>query len=253
MKPATGAQLWSLRHILQQDSGSVFEKLALAGYGFVEPAGFNVAERTVQGFTPGALKQLADAHGLQIISAHLQLSIDNAAIACDCAASIGVKYIVRSFFSDELEQTPEVYQRAAEALSRMGTIAQSFGLQLAYHNHAHEFTQTGNGSLFDILLDNTDPELVVFQPDLGWLAAAGQNPVSLFERYPGRFPLWHFRDMDPVTKKATAIGEGEIDFTAALARKELAGLRYVIVEMASGTEDPLEQMLKSRNTIDAWF
>ncbi|WP_114792139.1 sugar phosphate isomerase/epimerase [Niabella yanshanensis] len=253
MKPATGAQLWSLRNVLREEPEATFEKLAKAGYTVAEPAGFNISDLTIQGFKPEELKSLANDQGLQMVSAHFQFSTEDALTACDCAASIGIKYIIRSFFSNEIEQNSEAYKRAAEALNQMGATAKSFGLQLAYHNHAHEFELVNGVLLFDILLAHTDPELVVFQPDLGWLGYAGHDPVQLFEKYPGRFPLWHLRDIDAETRKTTAVGRGTIDFKSAIANRELAGLEYAIVEMASDVVDPLGEILSSHKIIECWF
>lgn len=253
MKPATGAQLWSLRNLLREDPEAIFVKLAVAGYSVVEPAGFSIRELTIQGFKPEELRNLANDQGLQMVSAHFQFSAEEASIACDCAASMGIQYIVRSFFSNELEQTQDAYKEAAQSLNQMGATAKAFGLQLAYHNHAHEFEIVGGSSLFDILLDETDPELVVFQPDLGWVGSAGQDPVQLFKRYPGRFPLWHLRDMDAATGRSTAIGSGMIDFQPTVDNLDLAGLEYAIVEMASDAEDPLGKILCSHPVIESWF
>lgn len=253
MKPATGAQLWSLRNVLREEPEATFEKLAAAGYAVVEPAGFSIAERTIQSFNPDKLKKMANSQGLQMVSAHFQFNTEEALSVCDCAASMGMKYIVRSFFSNEIEQTQDAYKKAAQSLNHMGATANIFGLQLVYHNHAHEFEVVDGITLFDILLDHTDRELVVFQPDLGWLAVAGHDPVQLFRRYPGRFPLWHLRDIDAATKKSTAIGNGMIDFSSAFASQDLAGLQYAIVEMASDAEDPLGKILASHKAIESWL
>lgn len=253
MKPATGAQLWSLRNLLLEEPEATLEKLATAGYTVVEPAGFNINERTIQGFEPSALKNFTKAQGLEIISGHFQFNTEEAFIACECAALIGMKYIIRSFFSNELEPTWDAYKKAADALNHMGATAKIFGLQLAYHNHAHEFEIIDGVSLFDILLEQTDPELVMFQPDLGWLGYAGQNPVDIFQKFPGRFPLWHLRDIEAETKRSTAIGSGMIDFNPAFAHQDVAGLKYAIVEMASDAEDPLGKILSSHKVLESWL
>lgn len=253
MKPATGAQLWSLRNVLREQPEATFEKLAAAGYTVVEPAGFNITELTIQGFKLQDLKNLADAHGLKIISGHFQLEIDNAPVALELAAQLGMKYFVVFNLKDELKVSLAGYKAAASELNKVGELARSYGIQIGYHNHAHEFTKIDGVLPFDLLLDYTDPELVVFQPDLGWLGYAGQDPEKLFERYPGRFPLWHLRDIDAETKKTTAIGGGVIDFKSAIANRELAGLEYALVEMASDTEDPLGKILSSHPVIENWF
>ncbi|MCH5715087.1 sugar phosphate isomerase/epimerase family protein [Niabella hibiscisoli] len=253
MKPATGAQLWSLRNVLLQEPETTLEKLATAGYSVVEPAGFNIDERTIQGFKPKDLKSLADSHGLRIISGHFQLDVNTAPAVCDYAAQLGMKYFVVFNLRDELKISVDSYKTAANELNKVGEIARAYGIKVGYHNHAHEFSPMGGVLPFDILLDYTDPELVVFQPDLGWMGLAGQDPVKIFERFPGRFPLWHFRDIDVDTKKSTAIGSGMIDFAPVIANQSLAGLEYAIVEMASDAEDPLGKILSSHKTIEKLF
>ncbi|MCH5689045.1 hypothetical protein LWM68_35205 [Niabella sp. W65] len=104
MKPATGAQLWSLRNVLREEPEATFEKLATAGYAVVEPAGFSIAERTIQSFNPDKLKKMANSQGLQMVSAHFQFNTEEAFSVCDCAASMGMKYIVRSFSAMKLSR-----------------------------------------------------------------------------------------------------------------------------------------------------
>ncbi|MGN7784837.1 sugar phosphate isomerase/epimerase family protein [Niabella sp. 22666] len=253
MKPATGAQLWSLRNVLREEPEATFEKLAVAGYTVVEPAGFNISELTIQGFKPQALKKIATDHSIKIISGHFQLDLNSAPIFCEQAAQLGMKYFVVFNLRDGLKLSQEGYKAAANDLNKVGKIASSYGIKVGYHNHAHEFAEIDGVIPFDILLDYTDPDLVVFQPDLGWLGYAGQEPVNIFQKYPGRFPIWHLRDIDPVTKRSVAIGSGMIDFQSTCANRDLAGLEYAIVEMASDTEDPLGKILSSRQVIETWF
>jgi sugar phosphate isomerase/epimerase len=253
MKPATGAQLWSLRNVLREEPEATFEKLATAGYAVVEAAGFNITDRTIQGFKPRDLKKLAETREIQIISGHFHLDVETAPVVCEYAAQLGMQYFVIFNLKDTLKASVAGYKTAAFELNNVGEIARSYGIRVAYHNHAHEFSPIDGVIPFDILLDHTDRELVVFQPDLGWLAVAGHDPVQLFRRYPGRFPLWHLRDIDAATKKSTAIGNGMIDFSSAFASQDLAGLQYAIVEMASDAEDPLGKILASHKAIESWL
>ncbi|MCH5600608.1 sugar phosphate isomerase/epimerase family protein [Niabella ginsengisoli] len=249
MQIKTGAQVWALRNLLQENADATLEKLATAGYSFIEPAGFDVQNRTVQNFTPSKLKKLANAYGLDIVSGHFYFDLGNATIACEVASELGMKYIVHSYFKDQIDQNIESYQKAAEQLNRMGEVAKSYGLQLAYHNHAHEFENLNGKIPFDVLIENTVPDLVAFQPDLGWMIYADANPVDYFTKHPQRFPLWHLRDIDK-TKQSTTIGNGLVAFKSIFTEKENAGLQYAIVEMASGTEDILSKMLISYRFIN---
>jgi len=82
---------------------------------------------------------------------------------------------------------------------------------------------------YDLLLSATDPELVTFEPDLCWMTASGHSAADYFTRYPGRFELFHLKDMTARKKDAT-LGEGIIDFKPILALSQKAGMKYSFVE-----------------------
>ncbi len=253
MQVPLGVQVWSVRNKLHDNAGAVFSRLAAAGYTFIEPAGFNITEKTMQGFLLSELKQMAGNHGLEIISGHFHFSVETAHAVCEAAVQMGMKYIVRSFFQNEVLQNTDYYKQAADTLNHMGETAKMYGLQLAYHNHAHEFDAINGILPFDMLLEKTDPELVSFQADLGWMVYAGHSPQEYFKKHPGRFPLWHLRDIDAETKKSTAIGGGMVPFKSIFAEKEKAGLKYAMVEMSSDTEDPLEKIIDSYAVLNNGF
>ena len=118
----------------------------------------------------------------------------------------------------------------ADILNTLGEKANAAGLKLLYHNHDFEFKKDEDGNLIiDYLLENTDPEKVNFQMDLYWVTKAGVDPVAYFEKYPGRFKIWHVKDMDDQGRFAP-VGEGNIDFARILAKKELSGMEYYMVE-----------------------
>ena len=245
LKTPLGAQVWALRNVLQNNAEAVFEKLAIAGFSGIEPAGFDINEGTMQGFKPAELKQMAGYEGLQVISGHFHFEVEDASAVCGCAAEMGMKYVVRSFLKNEFVQSLDQYKAAADTLNDIGETAKMYGLQLAYHNHAHELVPIDGLLPFDILLEKTDPELVSFQADLGWMAYAGQLPQEYFKKHPGRFSLWHLRDIDAETQKSTTIGTGMVDFKSACAESAVAGLKYAFVEMGSDTLDPLTKIIDS--------
>ena len=99
-----------------------------------------------------------------------------------------------------------------------------------YHNHASEF-DTGEGkALYDVLLDNTQPELVHMEMDLGWVIAAGKDPLAYFSKYPGRFPLWHLKDMSLTEKKSVEFGKGTVDIIGLMKQAKQAGMKYYFIE-----------------------
>ncbi|HNU78289.1 MAG TPA: sugar phosphate isomerase/epimerase, partial [Prolixibacteraceae bacterium] len=148
------------------------------------------------------------------------------------------------------------YRKMAADWNQVGEIMKEVGISFGYHNHNFEFdTVEGKVPFFDVFMAELDPRLVIMQIDLFWAIKAGQNPVDIFNKYPGRFELFHMKDMftheppffytDGVEDFAP-VGEGVIDFKEILAAKEVAGMKYMIVEQ-DRTKDglPFEAIQKS--------
>ncbi len=130
-----------------------------------------------------------------------------------------------------------------------GELCKSKGLKFGFHNHTVEFREINGIVPFDILAEGTDPKLVTFEMDLCWITAAGKNPVDYFRKYPGRFELWHFKDMTPEKRDAT-MGEGVIDFKPIIEEIKLSGMKYHFVEQDNcTTHTPLESARISRDYI----
>ena len=149
------------------------------------------------------------------------------------------------------KQTLESVKKSAEEMNKYGKIVQKFGMKILIHNHTSEFDLLQDSKLtqYDVLLAETDPELVVMQIDIGWACVAGQNVLEMFKKNPGRYELWHvkdakFKDLDPkltpserqFSAKITAIGEGDIDYKTLFANAELAGLKYFVIEQDTAGE-----------------
>jgi len=128
-------------------------------------------------------------------------------------------------------KTLDDWKRMAEFLNGIGKKAKEAGLGFAYHNHELEFRITGGQVPYDTVLENTDPSLVHMMIDLYWIEKGGRKAIPYFEKYPGRFPLWHAKDMDKTQDRSFAcVGEGIIDFPALFAKADTAGMKHVIVE-----------------------
>ena len=138
----------------------------------------------------------------------------------------------------------------AELANRIGTAAKRAGLQYVYHNHAREFARLGDSArgdaavAYDILLRETDAELVKFEIDCGWMIFGGHDPIAYFGKYPHRFPLIHVKDFLPKSKQAAGqmlgaeLGRGVIDYAPIFAAAAKAGLKHYFVEQ----EDPFARM-----------
>ncbi|MES1221669.1 MAG: sugar phosphate isomerase/epimerase, partial [Bacteroidota bacterium] len=120
------------------------------------------------------------------------------------------------------------------------------GIQFCYHNHDFEFEQEDGKYKYDVLLNETDPALVKMEMDLYWVSKAGQDPIKLFEKHPGRFPLWHLKDMDGTADHAfTEVGNGTIDFKKIFTHAGKAGMKYFFVEQDKCPGSPFDSITKS--------
>ncbi len=164
-------------------------------------------------------------------------------------------------------QTIESVKRSCEQLNRYGKILAKFGMKGHYHNHAFEFDYLDDGKTtqYDVLLAETDPELVAMQIDIGWAAMAGQNVFEMFKKHPGRYEIWHVKDakfkhVDPkltASEKGRAsqivtMSEGDLDYKAIFAQAKLAGLKYFVIEQdtaGQGGRDTLEDCRIAYNNL----
>jgi sugar phosphate isomerase/epimerase len=168
------------------------------------------------------------------------VTLDNAKKMAEDHAKLGVKYCLQPWIVEEMRTTIASYQRMAANWNQIGEIMKGFGMQFGYHNHNFEFdTVEGKIPYFDVMLAELDKNLVTMELDLFWTTKAGQDPVEIIKKYPGRFQLFHMKDM--YTKEApffttvgvkdfAPVGEGVIDFKRILAEKKTAGMKYMVVE-----------------------
>ncbi|MEM1057329.1 MAG: sugar phosphate isomerase/epimerase [Bacteroidota bacterium] len=232
-----GIQLYTLRDILPGDVNGVFEMLARFGYTDVETAGYH--DRS-----PEVFAAVLDAHGLAAPSAHTLLSeittgipsmaeadfpdLDTALQHCQ---TLGHEYLVIPWLPPDGRPDRDGYLALADQLNRLGERAREAGVTLGYHNHEFEFETFGTDrpAYFDFV-ERLDPDLIVMELDLYWVQFAGYDPVEVFERYPGRFPLWHVKDGAGEDMAQTVVGQGSLDFEAIFAASATAGLRHAIIE-----------------------
>jgi sugar phosphate isomerase/epimerase len=239
-----GLQLYTVRDKIQQDLKSTLEKVAKIGYNSVEAAGYNATEGTFYGMAPKAFSELLNGLGMPLYSSHTVFELDSAEKVIADAASTGAKYIIYPYLSDQFRTNLDGWKATAEKFNKMGEIAKKNGIQFGYHNHAFEFEKMEGQIPYDLLVTQTDPSLVTFEMDLYWVTRGGHSPVDYFKKYPGRFHLWHVKDMVKTEDMFFApVGSGRIDFAGIFAEKETAGMKYFFVEQDSFKDlDPLESI-----------
>lgn len=236
-KKEIGLQLYTLRHELPNNVKETLEKVALAGFTTVETYGFSI-EKQFWGLSPVELKQILDKNNLKAVSGHYNLGsflADGNTVeliaAIEAAKILKSEYLVIPWVEAPLRKSIENYKSIATRLNLAGKMCQQAGLKLAYHNHDFEFEKHDSVTGFETLLNETDKKIVSFELDLYWVVFSGLNPVDLFNENPGRFTMWHVKDMDKIDRKLnTEIGNGSIDFKSIFMEVKASGMKHFFVE-----------------------
>jgi len=232
-----GLQLYTVREQIAKDVKGVLAKVAAAGYTNVEPNGYTRKDK-FWGMDAKAFKQILDDNNLITTSGLYGIDIggekdfDDLKHFADVANILGEKYIVVPWIFEEYRKTAGDYKILADKMNKAGEITKAAGVHLAYHNHNFEFTDMDGGQNgYELILSNTDPALVKMEMDIYWIVNGGADPVTLFHQHPGRFSLFHVKDMDKTNRNLnTEVGAGTIDFKKIFANAKLAGLDYAFVE-----------------------
>ena len=248
-KKDIGIQLYSIRDLVNKDLAGSLQKLAEIGYSTIETAGYQ--DGKFYGHEPSAFHELAGNAGLNALSSHSSLSLENIEKTIDDTAKAGMKYLVQPSIPQNRRQTLDDYKAIAGELNKMGELSQKAGLTLGYHNHAFEFEMMDGKVPYDILLDETEADLVTMQLDTYWILYGGYQPKVYFKKYPGRFKMWHIKDMAAGEKKeSTEIGNGILDFPSMFKMRKKAGMECIFVEQEEFTMDPWESLAISWNYLN---
>ncbi len=244
-----GIQLYTVRDKINQDLDGTLQRLADIGYNSAEAAGYNLSDGTFYGMAPKAFGDKLKELGMPLNSSHSATEPDTADKVFTDAKAAGCKYVIYPYLPEPNRQNIDGYKTTAEKFNQVGEIAKKYNIQFGYHNHAFEFDPMDGQMGMDVLLNETDPNLVTFEMDLYWVTNAGHDPVELMEKYPGRFQLWHVKDMVKTDDKFFApVGSGRIDFKRIFAEKDTAGMKMFFVEQDSFRDlDPFESVEASYN------
>ncbi|HWD86837.1 MAG TPA: sugar phosphate isomerase/epimerase [Mucilaginibacter sp.] len=262
-----GIQAYTLGSLMTTDTKGTLQKLAAIGYKELESAGSQ--KGNFYGYTPKEFAGMVKDAGMHWRSAHVggapftmgqvmkmaKTAEDSARIKkamaqfknmpktanlkdnyqelANDAAEGGLSYLVCSSIPvstlDEIKTAVDVFSKAGEACKKNG-------VQFAYHNHVTEFDEVEGHRPFDYILNNTDKELVKMELDLAWATKAKQDPVELFKLHPGRYPLWHVKDLDKKTMFPAEVGSGIVDFKRVFDNAKLSGMKYFFVEQDQAPE-----------------
>ena len=244
-----GVQLYSVRDRMEKDFTGTLEGVAKIGFKEVEFAGY-------YNHSPEEVRSLLDRLGLRAPSSHIMLDAITKDLAgqVKSAKTIGHEYITVPALIPPLmgNVAPDFWGKTAAEFNRVAKALKDEGLGFAYHNHNFEFQKLPDGRTgYDVLLAETDSTLVSFELDLLWASLAGQDPVAMFAKHPGRFVMWHVKDVKGIDAARTlamstetspmqrlqklsgslaAVGTGDIDFRRIFAAATTSGMRHFFVE-----------------------
>ncbi len=233
-----GIQLYSVRKEMLEDAVGTLKALAKIGYKELESA--RSEKGNYYGLQPKEIKKVASDLGMTLRSGHVHIDKDWQR-SIDAAAEAGQDYLICSSLPSK-GQTVDNYKKVAETFSKAAEDSKKSGIIFGYHNHEYEFEKENGQVLYEVLLENTDPKLVTMELDLGWVVASGNDPLAYFNRFPGRFALWHLKDMDPVKKQSTEFGKGQIKVAEILKNSKKSGVKHIFVEQEEYASTALESM-----------
>lgn len=244
------AQLYTLRdHLKTPDQMSAsFERLAGIGYRLVQVAGVGPVE-------PARLRRMLNDAGLEPHGSHVAWNSlqQNLEAAVAEQEALGCRYTAVSSIPESY-RSREGYLAFARELTEAARQTCARDIRLAYHNHSFEFTRYGDCTGMELLVAETDPELVAFEIDTYWIQHGGGDPARWICRVAGRAPVIHVKDlaMDGTTQLFAEVGEGNLHWPSILEACRDAGVEYLVVEQDRCQGDPFVSLEKSLNNLLSW-
>jgi len=240
-------QLYSVRDTIQKDFKGTIAALAAMGFKEVEAA--NYSDGKFYGLTPEEFKAELEAVGMSALSSHTRYpeakdvltnreAVDKWWDVCIAAhKAAGMKYLVDPYLP--VPETLADLKVYCDYYNQIGEKCNQAGITFGYHNHAHEFQKVEGKTMYDYMLQNTDPEKVFFQMDVYWTVIGGKSPVEYFKAYPKRFKILHLKDEKELGQS------GMVGFDAIFKNVETAGAEYFVIEVERYNFDPLESVKMS--------
>ncbi len=236
-KGPVGLQLYSLREITKKDANKTLSITEDLGFKYVE-----LDSNTIKAFSTDELLAHLKAHKLIAIGGHWSFSqfASNPEEVAQQAKVIGLKYAGCAWIDHQNPFDEKQCLRAAEVFNKAGKVLAKEGITFYYHNHGYEFQPYKNGTLFDLLVEKTDPKYVSFQMDVLWTVFPGQDPVALLKKYPNRWSLFHLKDLKKgvqgnlsggtSVENDVALGSGQVDYPSLLKVAQEIGIKYYFIE-----------------------
>jgi sugar phosphate isomerase/epimerase len=248
---AVGVQLYTVRGVLPEKPAETLKAIDAIGY------------REIEG-TQGLLDKILSAlpgTNLKPVSIHIDSTVvtkgspDDLARALDKFKTSGFSFVVFPYLPPAERGNLDVIKKLADTLNKAGEKCRAAGLRFCYHNHAFEFEPMDGSTPMATLFGNTDPKLVGIEMDLFWVSVAGQDPVSMLQKYKGRVPLVHLKDKAKDTPNRfnegvprTAfkeVGNGTLEWSKILKAADSVGVEHYFVEQDQTPADPIDSLRQS--------
>jgi len=263
-----GVQLYTVRDAMAKDPLDSLKKIASMGYQYVEHA--NYKERKFYGYGPAEFKKVLGDLGMSMPSGHTTLGkrhwdeakkdfTDAWKYTVEDAATVGQQYVVSPSLDEALYQSEDTLLRFLDVFNKCGELCQKSGMKFGYHNHHFEFAKKVNGKiLYDLILQHTDPKLVVQQLDTGNLFNAGVKAIDIVKKFPGRFEMMHVKDEIASSSKdekfeSAILGKGIAQVKEVIDLGKKAGTKIFIVEQeAYQGRDPFDCAKEDYDVMKKW-
>jgi sugar phosphate isomerase/epimerase len=243
-----GVQLYSVKDKMKDDPAGTLKQIADIGYKYVEHA--NYKDRKFYNYAPAEFKKLLDGMNLKMASGHTVLGkahwdatkndfTDAWKYTVEDAATAGQKYVISPWLDVSMRQNMDDFKRYMDVFNKSGELCKKSGMKFGYHNHDFEFsTQIDGKKLYDLILQYTDPNLVIQQLDIGNLYNGGGIAIDIVNQYPGRFESMHVKDEIKATSgnekyESTVLGEGIVNTRAVVDAGRKNGTTHFIIEQES--------------------
>ena len=270
-KNLIGVQLYSVREDMYKKPLETLTALSSMGFEYVEHA--NYVNRKFYGWSATEFKKVLSDLGLKMPSGHTVMNAnhwDNTKKeftdawkrTVEDAAIVGQEYVISPSIDNKLRSTYDGLMLQIEVFNKSGELCKSSGMKFGYHNHDFEFKEKLNGTLmYDLILQNTDPNLVIHQLDFGNMYGAGGRGAEWINKYPGRFQSLHVKDEIKVEKgemndgyESTILGDGVVDpkAIALLAKKKGGAHHYIIEQESYQGKTPLECVKIDLERMKTW-
>ncbi|SHK18968.1 sugar phosphate isomerase/epimerase family protein [Maribacter aquivivus] len=235
-----GLQLFTIRDAMAKDPIESIKYVRELGYVDGEIYGYDGENDTYYGIKSKEFKKQIDDLDFTISSGHYDFSsrfnepkekLERYVDQCiEGAITLNSTYITWPWLAPEY-RTIENFKILKDKLNVIGEQVTNAGLQFAYHNHDFEFTDHNGEQGYDIILSGTDASLVKLQMDMYWVEhSADKSPAELIAENPGRYVMWHIKDMDKVTRDYSEMGNGSIDYKSMLSSINKDDLQYYYIE-----------------------